>query len=121
MAHHLPTSYAPHHPLYTTNLSLLEGDVGVFADAFEECHNICMKPPKHENDRNTRLDIKPQLLVREEGNWELDPAHYLTAPQLAWAAILKQTRVQLELLSDPEMDGMFATSMGGGIFMISGR
>ena len=80
-----------------------------------------MKPPKHEIDPNTRFDIKPQLLVTEEGNYELDPAHYVSAPQLSWDAMLKQTRVQLELITDPEMYRMLANSMRGGICMISGR
>ena len=80
-----------------------------------------MKQPKHEIDPNTRFDIKPQLLVTEEGNYELDPAHYVSAPQLSWDAMLKQTRVQLELITDPEMYRMLANSMRGGICMISGR
>ena len=93
----------------------------MLADAFEEFHTICLKPPKHEVDPNTRFDYKPQLLVTEEGNYELDPAHYVSAPQLSWDAMLKQTGVQLELISDPEMYRMLANSMRGGICMIRGR
>ena len=63
--------------------SLCQGDVLVLADAVEEFRTICMKPPKHEIDPNTRFDIKPQLLVTEEGNYELYPAHYVSAPQLS--------------------------------------
>ena len=62
-----------------------------------------MMPPKHEFDPNTGFDIKPQLLVTEDGNYELDPAQYVRAPQLSWDAMLKETRVQLELITDPEM------------------
>ena len=39
-----------------------------------------MKPPKHEIDPNTHFDYKPQLLVTEEGNYEVDPAQYVSAP-----------------------------------------
>ena len=80
-----------------------------------------MKPPKEEVDPHTRFDIKPQLVVTEEGNYELDPAHYVSAPQLSWDAMLKQTRVQLELITDPEMYRMLANSMLGGICMSSAR
>ena len=102
-------------------MSLLQGDVLFFADAFEEYRTICMKPPKQEIDHNTRFDIMPQLVVTEEGNEELDPADYVSAPQLSWGAMLNQTRVQLELISDTEMDRMLANSIRGGIYMISGR
>ena len=80
-----------------------------------------MKPPKQEIDPSTMFDIKPQLLVIEDGNYELDPAHYVSASQLSWDAMLKQTRDQLELITDPEMYRMFANSMHGGICMISRR
>ena len=91
------------------------------ADAFEEFRTICLKPTKHEIDPDTRFDIKPQLVIVEEGNYELDPAHYVSAPQLSWDAMLKQTRCRLELIRDPEMYQMLANSMRGGICMISGR
>ena len=36
-------------------------------------------------------------------HYELDPAWYLNAPCLAWDAVLKITKVQLELLRDPDL------------------
>ena len=72
-----------------------------------------MKPPKPEIEPNTRFDIKPQLLVTKEGNYKLDPPHYVSAPQLSWEALLKQTRLQLELITDREMLRMLANSMRG--------
>ena len=60
-------------------------------------------------------------MVTEEGNYELDPAHYVSAPQLSWDAMLKQTRVNLELITDPEMYRMLSNAMRGGVCMISGR
>ena len=36
-------------------------------------------------------------------NYGLDPAHFYTAPGLAWKACLKKTRIRSELLLDPDM------------------
>ena len=33
--------------------------------------------------------------------YSLNPAHFYTAPGLAWKTCLKKTRVRLELLTDP--------------------
>ena len=35
--------------------------------------------------------------------YELDPAHFVSAPGLVWQACLKKTRVRLELLTDTDM------------------
>ena len=35
--------------------------------------------------------------------YKLDPAHFYTAPGLAWQACLKKTGIELDLLSDMEM------------------
>ena len=51
-------------------------DVLLLADVFENFRDICIK------------------------NYNLDPAHYYTAPDLSWDAMLKVTNVELELLSD---------------------
>ena len=45
----------------------------------------------------------------------LDPAHFYTAPGLAWKACLKKTRIRLELLLDPDMLLMFERGIRGGI------
>ena len=37
----------------------------------------------------------------------IDPAHFLSAPGLAWQACLKKTQVKLELLTDNDMLLMF--------------
>ena len=47
-------------------------------------------------------------------HYELDPAHYYTAPGLAWAAMLKMTGVKLELLTDVDMLLMVERGMRGG-------
>ena len=70
-------------------------DVLLLADVFENFRDICIK------------------------NYNLDPAHYYSAPGLAWA--LKVTRVELELLSDVDMLLMVEKGIRGGVSMISNR
>ena len=48
-------------------------------------------------------------------NYDLDPAHFYTAPGLAWKACLKKTRIKLELLLDPDMLLKFERGIRGGI------
>ena len=48
-------------------------------------------------------------------NYGLDPAHFYTAPRLAWKACLKNTGVNLELLKDPDMLLMFERGIRGRI------
>ena len=47
--------------------------------------------------------------------YELDPAHFSTAPRLAWKACLKKTGVELELLTDNDMLLMFEKGIRGGM------
>ena len=72
-------------------------DVLLLADVFENFRNICLE------------------------NYELDPAHYYTAPGLAWDAALKVTDVNLEILSDIDMLLMVEKGIRGGVSMISNR
>ena len=46
--------------------------------------------------------------------YELDPAHFLSAPGLAWQACLKKTGVRLELLTDIDMLLMVEKGIRGG-------
>ena len=72
-------------------------DVLLLTDVFENFRDICIK------------------------NYKLDPAHYYTAPGLAWDAALKVTEVKLELLSDMDMLLMVEKGIRGGVSMISNR
>ena len=47
--------------------------------------------------------------------YELDPAHFISLPRLAWQACLKKTGVELELLTDCDMLLMIEEVIRGGI------
>ena len=47
--------------------------------------------------------------------YELDPAHFLSLPGLAWQACLKKTNIKLELLTDYDMLLMVEEGIRGGI------
>ena len=57
-----------------------------------------------ENFRNKCIEI-----------YELDPAHFVSAPGLVWQACLKKTRVRLELLTDIDMLLLVEKGIRGGI------
>ena len=75
----------------------LKTDVLQLADIFEEFRNVCME------------------------NYGLDPAHYVSAPQLSWDAMLKLTECHLDLINDPEMYRTIDPGIRGGVSMITTR
>ena len=66
-------------------------DILLIADVFENFRNMCIQV------------------------YELDPAHFLSAPGLAWQACLRKIVVELELLTDVDMLLMIEKGIGGGI------
>ena len=54
-------------------------------------------------------------------NCGLCPSHYLSTPGLCWDAMLKMTKIELELNSEPDMYLLFEKSTEGGISYISSR
>ena len=54
-------------------------------------------------------------------SYELYISHYLSAPGLSWDAMLKMTKVKLELIIDPDMYIFFEKGKRGGISYISDR
>ena len=86
-----------------------------------------MKNPKDYHDLYNQADVLLLADVYENfrdiciENYKLDPAHYYTAPCLAWDAALKVTEVKLELLTDIDMLLMVEKGIRGGVSMISNR
>ena len=80
-----------YHDLY------LKSDVTLLADVFQTFRKTCMEA------------------------YKLDPLHYYTAPGLSWDALLKYTKIDLELLTDMDMHLFIEKGMRGGISMVSKR
>ena len=74
-----------YHDLYVKSDTLL------LADVFENFRDMCLK------------------------EYELDPAHFVSLPGLAWQACLKKTNIELELLTDYDMLLMVEKRIRGGI------
>ena len=74
-----------YHDLYVQSDTLLSADV------FNNSRDICIK------------------------EYELDPAHFLSLPGLAWQACLKNTNIELELLTDYDMLLIVEEGIRGGI------
>ena len=74
-----------YHDLY------VQSDTLLLAYAFENFRDMCLK------------------------EYELDPAHFLSLPGLAWQACLKKTNIELELLTDYDMLLMVEKGIRGGI------
>ena len=70
----------------------VRSDTLLLADVFENFRNACMK------------------------NYELDPAHFVSLPGLAWQACLKKTNVELELITDYDMLLMIENGIREGIY-----
>ena len=75
----------------------LKCDVLLLADVFKNFREVCLT------------------------TYKLDPAHYYTSPGLSWDAMLKHTKVKLDLHTDIDMILMVEQGMRGGISMISNK
>ena len=74
-----------YHDLY------VQSDTLLLADVFNNFRDMCIK------------------------EYELDPTHFLSLPELAWQACLKKTNIELELLTDCDMLLMVEEGIRGGI------
>ena len=55
------------------------------------------------------------LLDYLAGNYRLCPSHYLSVSGLSWNIMLKMAKIELELISDPNMYILFEKGTRGGI------
>ncbi|KAL9884631.1 uncharacterized protein ACN427_011393 [Glossina fuscipes fuscipes] len=78
-------------PLKDYMVLYLESDVLILTDVFENFRILC-------------LEI-----------YKLDPCNYVTAPSLSWDAMLKYTKVEMELIVDPEIHTFLKTNIRGGL------
>ena len=78
-------------------------NLGEYHDSYVQCNTFLLFDV-FENFRNKCIEI-----------YELDPAHFLSVPGLAWQACLKKTKVELELLTDIDMLLMVEKGIRGGI------
>ena len=75
----------------------LKSDVLLLADVFENFRKTCLE------------------------YYKLDPCHYFTSPGLSWDAMLKMTKIKLELMADIDMFQFIEKGMRGGISYIANR
>ena len=68
-----------------------------------------------QNDTLLLADVFENLRNKSMEIYELNPAHFLSAPGLAWEACLKKTGVKLELLTDIDMLLMIEKGIRGGM------
>ena len=80
-----------------------------YQDLYLKC-DILLLADVFEKFRNNSSNIYGQ-----------SPSHYLSAPGLSWDAMLKMTKIKLQLISDPEMYIFFEKGTRDGISYISTR
>ncbi|XP_055858506.1 uncharacterized protein LOC129920955 isoform X1 [Episyrphus balteatus] len=66
-------------------------------------------------------DIFEKFRIDSRTIYGLDPCHYYTLPGFSWDAMLKETGVKLELLTDINMYNFFAKGIRGGLTQCSLR
>ena len=81
-------------------------NLGELHDLYVEVDTVLLSDV-FENFRDTCLS-----------KYKLDPAQFMTAPGLSWSACLKKTRVELELLTDVDMNLFIDKGLIGGVSAI---
>ena len=86
-----------------------------------------MKTMKDYHDLNLKCNILLLADVFEKfrnnslKNYGFCPSHYLSAPGLSWAVMIKMSKTELELIPDPDMYVFFEKGARGVISYISNR
>ncbi|XP_050508970.1 uncharacterized protein LOC126886162 [Diabrotica virgifera virgifera] len=75
----------------------MKTDILLLADVFEQFRTSCLK------------------------TYNLDPAHYFTLPGFTWDAMLKHTKQELELLTDPDMFLFVERGIRGGLSQVCSK
>ena len=81
-----------------------------------EYHDLYLK-----SDILLLADVFENFREASKVNYGLDPTHYLTSPGLAWDAMLRMTGINLDLITDIDMQLFIERGMRGGISYIAHR
>jgi len=84
-------SFKDYHLIY------LKCDVLQLADVFENFRQTCLE------------------------YYNLDPANYISAPGLAWDAMLNQTKIELDLITDPKILDIIERQKKGGLCFVGSQ
>jgi hypothetical protein len=84
-------TFMDYHNLYLTT------DVLLLADVFENFRKTC------------------------QTYYGLDPANYISAPSLAWDAMLLKTKIEIELISDPKILDVIERQKRGGLCFVGSQ
>ena len=91
--------------------NLLEGEI---LEEIMDYHALYLKC-----DALLLADVFEKIRNNNLKNHGLCPDHYLSAPALSWDAMLNMTKMELELITDPDMYIFFENGTRGGISNIS--
>ena len=106
-------------------------DKNISEDAYSHAkdvwNNFNLKKMGEYHDLYLKTDILLLVDVLENFRktcltyYRLDPLHYITSPGLAWDAMLKMTKINLELITDIDMQLFIEKGLRGGISYIAHR
>ena len=81
-----------------------------------EYHDLYLK-----TDVLLLCDVSEKFINTCLSYYVLDPCHYFSSPGLSWDAMLKMTKIELELINDIDMHLFIEKGMRGGISYIAKR